>query len=224
MRWQSLGLTGTAYANRPARRAQRLLGLRRLAARGMRLRRPAVAHHAQAAASAHEQSTIESGTNRLLGSDVDVLGGKTGFIRKAGCASDTRADSQGPQLSVVVLGATTSAFASRSTPPVQLVVARTQGLDGGIAPNPGSRHGALSSRPRIRFPAQRLLTGRCDYGRARAAAGLVHTPRGPPSLRVLMVASEVAPFSRQGTGDVMGGLPALAERHDVRSCTRASRQ
>jgi D-alanyl-D-alanine endopeptidase (penicillin-binding protein 7) len=50
-------------------------------------------------------------TNRLLGTDVDVVGGKTGFIRKAGyCLATLLQVPQGAQVAVVVLGATNSAL------------------------------------------------------------------------------------------------------------------
>jgi D-alanyl-D-alanine endopeptidase (penicillin-binding protein 7) len=50
-------------------------------------------------------------TNRLLGTDVDVVGGKTGFIRKAGyCLATLLQVPQGSQVAVVVLGATNSAL------------------------------------------------------------------------------------------------------------------
>jgi len=76
-------------------------------------------------------------TNRLLGTEVDVVGGKTGFIRKAGyCLATLVQIPQGPQVSVVVLGAATSStrFAEARNL-FQWLVARTQGLDGGLTPN-----------------------------------------------------------------------------------------
>jgi D-alanyl-D-alanine endopeptidase (penicillin-binding protein 7) len=52
--------------------------------------------------------TIRS-TNKLLGTDVDVRGGKTGFITKAGyCLATLLQVPQGSQLAVVVLGAANS--------------------------------------------------------------------------------------------------------------------
>jgi serine-type D-Ala-D-Ala endopeptidase (penicillin-binding protein 7) len=49
-------------------------------------------------------------TNRLLGTDVDVRGGKTGFIRKAGfCLATLLQLPQGDQVAVVVLGARSNA-------------------------------------------------------------------------------------------------------------------
>lgn len=54
--------------------------------------------------------TVRS-TNKLLGTEVDVLGGKTGFISKAGyCLATLMQVPQGSQLAVVVLGATNSAI------------------------------------------------------------------------------------------------------------------
>ena len=49
-------------------------------------------------------------TNKLLGTDVDVRGGKTGFISKAGyCLATLLQVPQGAQVAVVVLGAANSA-------------------------------------------------------------------------------------------------------------------
>ena len=49
-------------------------------------------------------------TNKLLSTDMDVLGGKTGFIRKAGyCLATLLQVPQGSQVAVVVLGAANSA-------------------------------------------------------------------------------------------------------------------
>lgn len=49
-------------------------------------------------------------TNKLLGTDVDVRGGKTGFIRRAGyCLATLLQLPQGDQVAVVVLGAKSSA-------------------------------------------------------------------------------------------------------------------
>lgn len=49
-------------------------------------------------------------TNRLLGTDVEVVGGKTGFISKAGyCLATLLQVPQGSQVAVVVLGAANSA-------------------------------------------------------------------------------------------------------------------
>jgi len=50
-------------------------------------------------------------TNKLLGTDVDVVAGKTGFITKAGyCLATLLQVPQGAQVAVVVLGATNSAM------------------------------------------------------------------------------------------------------------------
>jgi D-alanyl-D-alanine endopeptidase (penicillin-binding protein 7) len=55
--------------------------------------------------------TIHSTNQLVMGGDVDVLGGKTGFIRKAGycLASLLRLPQGGPQVAVVVLGAQSNA-------------------------------------------------------------------------------------------------------------------
>jgi D-alanyl-D-alanine endopeptidase (penicillin-binding protein 7) len=71
-------------------------------------------------------------TNHLLGTDVDVRGGKTGFIAKAGyCLATLLQMPQGSQFAVVVLGETTSI--SRFTEARHLfnwAVSRTQGIIG----------------------------------------------------------------------------------------------
>jgi D-alanyl-D-alanine endopeptidase (penicillin-binding protein 7) len=76
--------------------------------------------------------TVHS-TNKLLGTDVDVRGGKTGFISKAGyCLATLLRIPQGPQVAVVVLGAansTTRFWEARHL--FNWVVGRTQGLVGG---------------------------------------------------------------------------------------------
>ena len=72
-------------------------------------------------------------TNKLLGTDVDVRGGKTGFISKAGyCFATLLRIPQGQQVAVVVLGAansTTRFWEARHL--FNWVVGRTQGLVGG---------------------------------------------------------------------------------------------
>jgi serine-type D-Ala-D-Ala endopeptidase (penicillin-binding protein 7) len=78
--------------------------------------------------------TVRS-TNKLLGTGIDVLGGKTGFISKAGyCLATLLRIPQGPQVAVVVLGATNST--SRFWEARHLfnwIVGRSQGLVGGDA-------------------------------------------------------------------------------------------
>lgn len=72
-------------------------------------------------------------TNRLLdGHDVDVLAGKTGFIRRAGyCLATLLQVPQGSQVAVVVLGATNSAVRfAEARNLFDWVVDRTQGLIG----------------------------------------------------------------------------------------------
>ena len=72
-------------------------------------------------------------TNKLLGTGMDVLGGKTGFISKAGyCLATLLRIPQGPQVAVVVLGAansTTRFWEARHL--FNWVVGRWAGLAGG---------------------------------------------------------------------------------------------
>jgi D-alanyl-D-alanine endopeptidase (penicillin-binding protein 7) len=72
-------------------------------------------------------------TNKLLGTDVDVRAGKTGFISKAGyCLATLLQVPQGAPVAVVVLGATTSAFRFWEARHLfNWAVARSQGLFGG---------------------------------------------------------------------------------------------
>ncbi len=76
-------------------------------------------------------------TNRLLGTDVDVRGGKTGFISKAGyCLATLLQIPQGSQVAVVVLGAsnsTTRFWEARHL--FNWVVGRSQGIVGGQPPS-----------------------------------------------------------------------------------------
>ena len=83
--------------------------------------------------------TIHS-TNKLLGTDVDVRGGKTGFIAKAGyCLATLLQVPQGSQVAVVVLGAATSATRFWDARHLfSWVVGRTQGLIGGGDPKPAA--------------------------------------------------------------------------------------
>ena len=89
-------------------------------------------------------------TNKLLGSDVDVVAGKTGFISKAGyCLATLMQGPQGAQVAVVVLGATNSAHAvRRSAPSLQLGAQPHAGhvRDGGIAVRSQTR---LTTRDRL---------------------------------------------------------------------------
>lgn len=78
-------------------------------------------------------------TNKLLGIDelgVDVLGGKTGFIRKAGyCLATLLRIPEGPQVAVVVLGAADSTLRFWETRHLlNWVVGRSTGLIGGDDP------------------------------------------------------------------------------------------
>ncbi len=89
-------------------------------------------------------TTVRSGTrtfrirntNRLLGTDVDVVGGKTGFIRKAGyCLATLLQVPQGSQVAVVVLGAANSAIRfAEARNLFNWAVVRTTGLLTGVPP------------------------------------------------------------------------------------------
>jgi D-alanyl-D-alanine endopeptidase (penicillin-binding protein 7) len=77
-------------------------------------------------------------TNKLLGTDVDVRAGKTGFISKAGyCLATLLQVPQGSQVAVVVLGASNSAtrfWEARHL--FNWVVSRGQGIVGGDPKTP----------------------------------------------------------------------------------------
>jgi len=72
-------------------------------------------------------------TNKLLGTDVDVRGGKTGFISKAGyCLATLLQIPQGAQVAVVVLGAANSTIRFWEARHLfNWVVGRSNGLVGG---------------------------------------------------------------------------------------------
>jgi D-alanyl-D-alanine endopeptidase (penicillin-binding protein 7) len=72
-------------------------------------------------------------TNKLLGTDVDVRGGKTGFISKAGyCLATLLQVPQGSPVAVVVLGASTSTLRFWEARHLfNWVVGRAQGIVGG---------------------------------------------------------------------------------------------
>jgi D-alanyl-D-alanine endopeptidase (penicillin-binding protein 7) len=76
--------------------------------------------------------TVRS-TDRLLGTDLDVLGGKTGFITKSGyCLATLLQIPQGPQVAVVILGAANSALRfGEARHLFNWLVGRAQGLSGG---------------------------------------------------------------------------------------------
>lgn len=76
--------------------------------------------------------TIRS-TNKLLGSGMEILAGKTGFIRKAGyCFATLMQIPQGSQIAVVVLGAANSSIRfAEARHLFNWVVGRTSGLVGG---------------------------------------------------------------------------------------------
>lgn len=76
--------------------------------------------------------TIHS-TNKLLGTDLDVRGGKTGFIHKAGyCLATLLQVPEGTQIAVVVLGARSSAKRFAEVRDLfDWVVGQSEGLLGG---------------------------------------------------------------------------------------------
>ena len=84
-------------------------------------------------AQTSQRSITVRSTNRLLGTGIDVVGAKTGFISKAGyCLATLLRIPQGPQVAVVVLGAANSTarfWEARHL--FNWIVGRTQGLVGG---------------------------------------------------------------------------------------------
>jgi len=72
-------------------------------------------------------------TNKLLGTGMDILAGKTGFIQKAGyCFATLMQIPQGSQIAVVVLGAANSSIRfAEARHLFNWVVGRTNGLVGG---------------------------------------------------------------------------------------------
>ena len=193
-----LGLTNTHYADPSGLDVeQRLVGLRHVApdrvrrvgrALGpiMRTRRVRGAHERRG------RFTIHS-TNKLLGTDVDVRGGKTGFISKAGyCLATLLQVPQGSQVAVVVLGAANSAtrfWEARHL--FNWVVGRAQGMVGGDAD-------AVRTSTRI-SEIRRSIRGAAAVDCAALAwtpvALAVHVPSelqipAVRRLHILMVASE----------------------------------
>ncbi len=77
--------------------------------------------------------TVRSTLNKLFGTGVDVVGGKTGFISKAGyCLATLLQIPHGSQVAVVVLGASNSTLRFAEVRHLfNWVVGRTNGLDGG---------------------------------------------------------------------------------------------
>jgi D-alanyl-D-alanine endopeptidase (penicillin-binding protein 7) len=77
-------------------------------------------------------------TNKLLNSGMDILAGKTGFIRAAGyCFATLLQVPQGSQVAVVVLGAANSAIRFAETKHLfNWVVGRSNGLIGGTEDQP----------------------------------------------------------------------------------------
>ena len=91
-----------------------------------------VMRKAEYTATTSRRTVTVHNTNKLLGTDVDVRGGKTGFISKAGyCLATLLQVPQGGQVSVVVLGASNSPtrfWAARHL--FAWVLGRAQGLVG----------------------------------------------------------------------------------------------
>lgn len=90
------------------------------------------------ASSAARTFTIRS-TDRLLNTDLDVLGAKTGFIAKAGyCLATLLQIPQGPPVAVVILGAANSALRfGEARHLYNWLVGRSQGISGGAPIPPG---------------------------------------------------------------------------------------
>jgi len=91
--------------------------------------------------------TVRS-TNRLLVQGMDVVGGKTGFISKAGyCLATLLQIPQGSQVAVVVLGAANSSLRFAEVRHLfNWAVGRTNGLDGGDQPGPELPGGEMFDR------------------------------------------------------------------------------
>jgi D-alanyl-D-alanine endopeptidase (penicillin-binding protein 7) len=85
--------------------------------------------------------TVHS-TDRLLGTDLDVLGGKTGFIARAGyCLATLLQIPQGPPVAVVILGAANSALRfGEARHLFNWLVGRSEGLSGGMLLPPGKHN------------------------------------------------------------------------------------
>ena len=157
--------------------------------------------------------TIHS-TNKLLGTDVDVRGGKTGFISKAGyCLATLLQVPQGSQVAVVVLGAansTTRFWEARHL--FNWVVGRTQGIVGGdprVRSHPTSKLGrSVRVRAAVDWPqVEPVLTADARTPPGGRIAGRA------PRLHVLMVASEVAPWAKTGgLATSLGALPDALDR------------
>jgi D-alanyl-D-alanine endopeptidase (penicillin-binding protein 7) len=90
----------------------------------------------QASVRAGNRTFTIRNTNKLLGTDVAVVGGKTGFIRKAGyCLATLLQVPQGSQVAVVVLGAANSAVRfAEARNLFNWAVVRTTGLLTGVPP------------------------------------------------------------------------------------------
>ena len=136
------------------RRQQRLVGLRYLAPHHVRRRRRnARADHAHLGIPGADEPARDHGAQHEPSArhGIDVVGGKTGFISKAGyCLATLLRMPQGPQVAVVVLGAANSTarfWEARHL--FNWIVGRSQGLVGGeplaIAAEPATSRVAPST-------------------------------------------------------------------------------
>jgi D-alanyl-D-alanine endopeptidase (penicillin-binding protein 7) len=129
-----LGLTSTRYADpsgldaRNVSSAYDISHLISFATSDERL--GPIMRSASARVATNRRTFTINNTNKLLGTDVDVVGGKTGFISKAGyCLATLLQIPQGTEVAVVVLGATSSAIRFWETRHLfNWAVSRTQSL------------------------------------------------------------------------------------------------
>ena len=122
-------------------------------------------------------------TNRLVGSEVEVQGGKTGFIRQSGyCLATLLKLPQGDQVAVVVLGARSNAGALHGDQaPVQLDRRQGPGPVGrGPAPRPGRP--AVRAQARARKPANQG-SARRTIGFSAGARSMRHEARSGAACR-----------------------------------------
>jgi D-alanyl-D-alanine endopeptidase (penicillin-binding protein 7) len=112
---QELGLTTTHYADPSgldARNVSSAFDMARLIAFAASDERIApIMRKSEHTLTTSRRTITVHNTNRLVGSEVDVRGGKTGFIRKSGYCLATllKLPQSGDQVAVVVLGARSSA-------------------------------------------------------------------------------------------------------------------
>ena len=213
-----LGLTNTHYADPSGLEpGQRVVGLRSLApdrvcvvGRAARRRSCAPRHTRCTRASARFQ--IHS-TNKLLGTDVDVRAGKTGFISKAGyCLATLLQVPQGSQVAVVVLGAANSTTRFWEARHLFNWVGgpraghrRRRSVRAPTNPRDQTR----PSRPGFERAVNWPLVDACPRGRLAYRRRDAQIAGRAPTLHVLMVASEVTPWAKTGG---LGGRARRAAR------------